>query len=231
MRRGWQILQSAMSIRSGALLDRRLGIDTGGQLAVSELGLPAGAEATSFGFGSIPVSSLRQALKGLGLAGEEYCFIDLGSGKGRALAIAAEAGFSRLIGIEHAPVLADVARHNAKSLVSIFPGLKLQILEQDAAAYIPPPTPCLIFFYTPFPGAVLHDVLTQIASSLLERKTPVVLLFARQRVDGGPQIETVLADFSCFQPVLFSWPRHVLSAYPQIDFAAYRSVNPAGLEL
>jgi predicted RNA methylase len=42
----------------------------------------------------------------------ETTFVDIGSGKGRALIIAAEYAFKRIIGVEYSPSLATICRRN-----------------------------------------------------------------------------------------------------------------------
>jgi predicted RNA methylase len=56
------------------------------------------------------------ALNSLQLQWEDFAFIDLGSGKGRTLLLAAEYPFERVIGVEYCPQLNEVARSNIPKL-------------------------------------------------------------------------------------------------------------------
>jgi len=62
----------------------------------------------------IPVTpdQCRQALSALAVPYEKFTFIDFGCGKGRAMLLAAERPFRRLIGIDFSHELLMVARRN-----------------------------------------------------------------------------------------------------------------------
>ena len=112
LRRCREVVSTAAGLWLADCFDRRLGIDTSGQIPVSELLPSSEARARAYGFGSIPIISLRRALHNLRLDLGRYVFIDVGCGNGRALFIAAEFPFRHLLGIEHADALVDVVRRN-----------------------------------------------------------------------------------------------------------------------
>src|SRR5208283_2424166 len=96
-------------------IDRQLGIET--STHVNRLAASSGSEADKF---SVPYSGshpsiMRQCLDLIG-SGPEAAFIDLGSGKGRMLAVAAEYPFAVVKGIELAPYTCAVARKNVEIL-------------------------------------------------------------------------------------------------------------------
>ena len=78
-------------------------------------------------------------------------FLDLGCGLGRALAVASERPFARLLGIELTPELVEAARHNARHIRRRFPSrTSIEVQEGDASQ---PPLPAgnvFIFMYNPF---------------------------------------------------------------------------------
>jgi SAM-dependent methyltransferase len=216
-----QVLQSAAGLWVSARFDRRAGVDTGGQISVDELDVPYEARGGAFGFGSVPVRSLRAALRRLEVGGLDWTFIDLGCGKGRALLIAAEFEFSRLIGVEHSPTLAIVAQKNVEAAQHRFPGRCLEVRHADAASFDRPDAPCVVFFYTPFEVTLLRSVLQRFETAQLRTPRPMILLFARQQVEGGPRIEGAVEEFPNFRPLRrkldgFDWANH-----PQIAFAAF----------
>jgi SAM-dependent methyltransferase len=64
------------------------------------------------GYAGVPPSTLGPALAALPIKHEEFTFVDIGCGKGRALFIAAEFPFRRIVGAELAVELAQIARAN-----------------------------------------------------------------------------------------------------------------------
>lgn len=78
-----------------------------------------------------------------------FTFVDLGCGKGRPLLLARELGFGRIIGVEFAPALAAIARRNAPFA---------EVVVGDAAEYLFPGGPLVVFLYNPFDEVVLQRV-------------------------------------------------------------------------
>jgi hypothetical protein len=59
-------------------------------------------------------SLFREIVSGLRIEYSEFTFIDLGSGKGRALLLASEFPFRRIVGIELLPELHTIAKQNVR---------------------------------------------------------------------------------------------------------------------
>jgi predicted RNA methylase len=59
-----------------------------------------------------PEAAIRWCIENCGVPYTETTFVDLGSGKGRVLIVAAMYPFKRIIGVEYSPDLATVCRRN-----------------------------------------------------------------------------------------------------------------------
>ena len=94
----------------------------------------------------------------------EFTFVDLGCGKGRALLLARELGFRRIIGVEFAPSLAKTARRNC-SFAEIEIG--------DAAQYAFPSGPLVVFMYNPFDENVMCQVIQHLPSCYVAYMNPL----------------------------------------------------------
>lgn len=107
--------------------------------------------------------AMIRRLKRVISAPHEFTFIDLGSGKGRALIYAAEAGFKRCVGVEFSKELHDTALVNIESYSSIS-DTKCQISLSctDAAEYTFPNNDIVLFLYNPFGIEVMKSVLNKI---------------------------------------------------------------------
>lgn len=109
----------------------------------------------------------RANLAGLPLRPADYTFIDLGCGKGRALLLAAEAGFRQTIGVELVPELHRIAVQNARTFAAEH-GRELHInaLCGDARDFVFPAETTFLFLFNPFPEATLAAVLDRFEASL-----------------------------------------------------------------
>jgi SAM-dependent methyltransferase len=109
---------------------------------------------------------------------EEVSFIDLGAGMGRALMLAAELPFRRVVGVELNPTLARIAEKNltlwrrsgrARAPVKMICG--------DAVEFPLPEGPCLIFLFNPFGAPVMRRLLAGWRKLLAGRATKLDLLY------------------------------------------------------
>lgn len=128
------------------------------------------------GYLGIAPSTLRPALAELPIQHQEFSFIDIGCGKGRALFIAAELPFRQLIGVELSGELCEVARSN----VARDPAWteRISIVNQDATNFNYPEGPLVLFFYYPFYAAVFRRVLKNLERQLRRSPRPAYLLYA-----------------------------------------------------
>jgi SAM-dependent methyltransferase len=96
-------------------------------------------------------------------------FIDLGSGKGKALFLASRLPFRQLIGLELSPRLHRIAERNARRFCRGAADGRFCLRCGDAASFRFPPDPTVLFLYNPFQAPVMARVLENIAASLRER--------------------------------------------------------------
>ena len=152
-------------------LDR--GIDTAG--FHSWRALRSGQTSDPYNAGYLPAEPAAvQELLSLVRNPAAYTFLDLGCGKGRVLALAAEAGFQRIIGVEINPALAAIARQNTARLGS---SAKIEIWNTDAAAVALPREPLALFLNHPFWKPVMERVAANLERSLSEAPRPVFVLY------------------------------------------------------
>ncbi len=103
-------------------------------------------------------------------------FLDYGCGKGRALIAAATFGFSEIIGVELSQELCQAARKN----IDIARGLRctnISVICANAADFDVPDRVTIIYFFNPFIGSVLREVLAKIRTSLLRRRRRIQVIF------------------------------------------------------
>ena len=135
--------------------DKSLGVDTKGPIGLWHLRIQSENVREAARYEGVNPSVLRELLQGLRLRQgfSSYTFVDLGCGKGRALLIASEFGFGKLIGVEFAPELARTAEENCQRL-----DLPAKILNQDATEFRFPSTDLVVYLYNPFGATILKRV-------------------------------------------------------------------------
>jgi SAM-dependent methyltransferase len=103
----------------------------------------------------------REMIHSLEMDVSEFVFVDLGSGKGRTLLMAAEFPFWKIIGVELLPELHEVAIAN----IALSKDKRLQALCLDARAYEFPEEPLVVFLFNPLPAAALEEVIANLKRS------------------------------------------------------------------
>lgn len=97
---------------------------------------------------------------------EAYTFIDLGCGMGRALLLASELPFRKVVGVEFKSGLAHGARQNAAAWIAAGRArCPIEVVGQDALDFAFPDGPLLIFLYNPFGEDLLRRVLDRLVSA------------------------------------------------------------------
>ena len=98
---------------------------------------------------------------------EEFSFIDLGAGMGRAVLLAAELPFRQVVGVELNPTLARIARRNLTVWrASERTRAPMRVVCGDAVEFLLPAGPCLAFLFNPFGAPVLRRLLAAWSKTL-----------------------------------------------------------------
>jgi hypothetical protein len=91
---------------------------------------------------------------------EEFTFVDVGAGMGRAMLLAAEFPFRAVVGIELHPTLAGIAQKNLTIWRKAGKAhTRTRLICGDAVEFALPPGPCLAFLFNPFGAPVMRRML------------------------------------------------------------------------
>ena len=142
--------------------ERELGIQTFGAHAPDELSIEA--DSKMGGHLYQPTSSVifEKAMNELPFNFQNKVFLDIGSGKGRALVLAAEAGFKKVIGVEYASELNDMAHVNIEKVRARFPNTEFVLNEGDALTYDIPEEVDVIYLFNPFDEEAVRGLLKKV---------------------------------------------------------------------
>ncbi len=146
--------------------DRANGTDTGGMVPTRDLDLEDESDRwqSNLYLGS-PARVTRHIIESLDINYRDYSFIDYGSGKGRALFVAARYPFRRVVGVEispplHAAAEANLARYCGSPLQS-----EISLWCGNALDYPLPTGNLVLHMYHPFGPEVLGQVLDHISAT------------------------------------------------------------------
>jgi len=114
-----------------------------------------------------------------GCAGlKDFTFIDLGSGKGRVLLMAADYPFKRIIGVEFMPELHRAAQENIAGYSSDRQRCRLiESVCMDARDFQFPPEPLVAYLFNPFSEATFVAVLENLRQSVEQSPRPVYIAY------------------------------------------------------
>lgn len=160
-----------------AAIDQRLGADTGGIQQLPDLTIigPNAHHGTSH-IASPPhtfADSLAAAEPALGDIAQAS-FMDLGSGKGRTLLMAAERGYGRIVGVEFAAELDAVARANVAGRPDRD---RFEIFHGDAVEAELPDGPVLLYLANPFAAKLMAVVAQNAMDNWRRNKRPVRVVY------------------------------------------------------
>lgn len=168
----------AMHRAYSAHWERRLGVSTGGDHLLQDEGLVS-PEFQDHSASS--VLDLQRALSLVTSTPAQDVFVDFGSGKGRALLVAASRPFRRVIGVELSPHLTRIARQNIDRARPHLRCLDVQVETMGADQFEIPGDATLLYFYNPFTGSVMARVVENLRRSLVSSPREVTVVFAGPR--------------------------------------------------
>jgi len=132
-----------------------------------------------------------EMLNALGIDYREFTFIDIGSGKGRALLMASVYPFRRVLGIELLPELNEIAQDNIRRFASSEQRCQtVEAICADATGFQFPSDPLVVYLFHPLPAAGFTTVMTNLDLSWREKPRPIHVVYANP----------------VFEPMLENWP-------------------------
>ena len=157
--------------------DARHGIDTAGFLHLRTLEIRSANRDFGVRYEASNPGWFRDLIGSLPIDYPDFIFVDFGAGKGRALALASEFAFRRIVGVEFSPELADVARRNVASFRSERQQCReFEVVCTDAVEFELPRDPAVLYFYNPFGEPVLGRVLANVQRSFEAAPRPLYLV-------------------------------------------------------
>lgn len=169
--------------------DVEYGTDTGGLITGADLASGHPSDRFIEGYAAVPPSRFHNILARWQASGApqigasphavtDTTFVDLGCGKGRAVLLASRCGFREVVGVELNPALAATARANANLWIAAGKARSpIRIEQGDAAEFVWPASPCLVFLFNPFGANIMQRLADRMEAAFLDRPTDLEVLY------------------------------------------------------
>ena len=175
-------LRPAVELCQDQWFDRTRGVRTSGNVALSNAGIAQVGSDSELYVPARP-AHIRHALSQVPVRDfSSYSYVDLGSGKGRSLFVAAELPFRQIIGVELSKRLHEQACSNIRRFRFRQGGCRrIESVHQNAVDYNFPDNELVLYLFNPFGAATTQQVLNNLQATLERnpRHVAIVLLWPR----------------------------------------------------
>lgn len=121
----------------------------------------------------------REIMNSLDVDFRQFTFVDIGSGKGRALLLASEYPFHRIVGVELLPELNQIAQENIQRFKNADEqSTSIETICEDATRFILPEGALVVLLNNPLPATRLRAVVGNIEAALKKMPRPVIVIYA-----------------------------------------------------
>ncbi len=158
-------------------------------------------------------STIYEILGSIPLQPNKFAFVDMGSGKGRALLVASEFPFKKIVGIELSEQLHRSAEQNVERYKPDSQQCEtIELKCMDALDFAYSDEPLVLFLFDPFGREILQNVIANLEASLSAKPRDVYVVYVY------PQFEDVLKGSRFLQmvkeggPKWRPWSRYVVYA-------------------
>jgi SAM-dependent methyltransferase len=193
------------SANAADVFDGQFGVDTSGCIPLSRLDIRHENWIHGVQCQAIEPATFRRTLAESSVGPEGFTFIDYGAGKGRAVLLAAEQPFDRVVGVEFSHELIELARTNlARYPSGRIRASDVEFVCSDAAEFELPAVPLILYLYNPFNEIVMRRVVDNVCASLRSHPRPLVALYVNPQCpapwDGAPglTLRTAVPDLRVY---------------------------------
>jgi SAM-dependent methyltransferase len=132
-----------------------------------------------------PAWLIREILGSIPLQPHKSVFVDMGSGKGRALLVASEFPFAKIVGVEISRELHQVAEENIKRYRPASQQCTTFSLHcMNAVEYTFGPEPLVLFLFNPFGQDTVRSILANLEASLRATPREVFVVYINARFEA-----------------------------------------------
>jgi len=123
-------------------------------------------------------AEFREMMAALKIPFEQFSFVDIGSGKGRVLLMAADYPFRRVLGVELLPELHRIAQENIRQYHRESQRcFAIESVCGDARDFAFPDEPAVLYLFNPLPEPGMVRFMENLESSLQKRARPLYVVY------------------------------------------------------
>jgi hypothetical protein len=158
--------------------DQKYGTDTDGEIPVEMLDHDTTVARHAVSYEPTDPDAYKVMVRDLPIERSDYVFVDLGSGKGRVVFLAAQSGFRWVVGVEASPLLHQTACQNLRAWARCGNDTRhLELRNEDAAATEIPSGPCVVYLFNPFRERTVARVMLNVRRSLQQTPRDLWLIY------------------------------------------------------
>jgi len=160
--------------------DSQYGTETAEIVRVGALDIPAEKLEHTNRYEAVAPEAFDAMMQKLGIRFEEFVFVDIGSGKGRALLLASRWRFKRVLGVEISDRLAKLSLQNIRTFCQQVEGpAPVEVVCGDALEYDLPDENLVVFLYNPFTEQSMRKLVANLEGSLEHRPRRSYVVYHR----------------------------------------------------
>jgi hypothetical protein len=161
--------------------DHRFGVDTSGWIREPIPSVEGSDAKLGSAYDGSNPAHFKRVIQNLGIRYEDYTFVDFGSGKGRALLLAAAFPFRSIAGVEWSLDLHEIAGRN----LNVYNGPRVcheaESFCMDAGEFPIPSGKSVLYFFNPFKDEIMGRVLHNIRQSFEADPREIILVYMNPR--------------------------------------------------
>ncbi len=181
LKEGWRFNPARiLDKRYDAKFDRTFRVKTQRRVDLTELEIQDFDVRHGVYYQATSAALVRRILNRLNIDHSHFVFVDLGSGKGRVLLMAAQLPFKRVIGVEIAEELIQCARRNIDSFRGELK-VPIELVCDNAARFHFPHEPTVLFMFNPFDETVMSRVIENLLAAADDSGKEVLVVYHSTR--------------------------------------------------
>ncbi len=193
--------------------DARHGTDTDGEIPLELLDHSVEVARQAVSYEATEPAAFRHMMGELPIRPEDYTFVDLGSGKGRVLLLAAHHPFRRIIGVEASLSLHIIASRNVRAWARAGNDTRrIELVHADASQLEVSGEPSVIYLFNPFRERALARVMLNVKWSLQRCPRDLWLIYYNPQfgymLENAPYMARVRAGRGFHQGDYAIWRSH-----------------------
>lgn len=202
------LIPNVIKLYRGFKFDHTYGIETTNVVDRGKLDVAPDKRQQSWSYHAINVNRFIRIMTHLPLDYSSFCFIDVGSGKGRVLFLMDSLKCQHIIGIEHSHELHKHAERNLKHYLTTTRSLALfELFNIDALDFRYPLKPTILFLFNPFMNDVMTRFIKNLKTSLIESPRHVWMVYVnpteKQTVERANIFTTFYEDLNTDNFVIY----------------------------